>query len=220
MLTQTFSVLSPKHQNVANWTVQFACWTGMFTDVVVHLLPPEPACLQMWFACCPLNQYVYRCCDLLGCPLNQYIYRCGMLTAPEPVYLQMLFADCSQTWIFTDVVVCWLPHNLHVHRCWGLLASPWSNIFTDVVVCLLPSDPTYLQMLWFACRTGVDMEKSVLTILSPAPRPLPKSILLVMDIQFMDIKWFSTFTHVVSVFSTIISDMMNYFDDQHDGMVR
>ena len=120
---------------------------------------------MLWFTCSPLNQHAYRC-GLLAAPstsmftdaviclaapwtsiftdvvcwllLNQYIYRCcGLLTAPEPVYLQMLwFAGCSQTWIFTDVVVCWLPHNLHVHRCWGLLASPWSNIFTDVVVCL------------------------------------------------------------------------------------
>ena len=114
------------------------------------LTAPEPVYLQMlWFAGCPLNQYIYRCGLLTapepvylqklwfaGCPLNQYIYRCGLLTAPEPVYLQMLwFTDCFQTIIFTDVV-CWLPHNQHVHRCCGLLASPWSNIFTDVVVCL------------------------------------------------------------------------------------
>ena len=102
----------------------FACCpsTSMFTDAVICLLPCEPVYLQMlWFA---------------GCPLNQYIYRCGLLTAPEPVYLQMLwFTDCFQTIIFTDVV-SWLPHNQHVHRCCGLLASPWSSIFTDVVVCL------------------------------------------------------------------------------------
>lgn len=56
------------------------------------------------------------------------------------------------------------------------------------VLCLLPFVQKCLQMICVACRTGVDMEKSVLTVLSPAPRPLPKTILLVMDIQFMDIK--------------------------------
>ncbi|XP_076460941.1 polyribonucleotide 5'-hydroxyl-kinase Clp1-like [Babylonia areolata] len=44
------------------------------------------------------------------------------------------------------------------------------------------------NILGFIVVTAVDMEKSILTVLSPAPRPLPKSILLVMDIQFMDIK--------------------------------
>ncbi|XP_055606682.1 protein CLP1 homolog [Uranotaenia lowii] len=38
----------------------------------------------------------------------------------------------------------------------------------------------------FICVTNVNMEKEVLTILSPQPRPLPQTILLVSDVQFMD----------------------------------
>nr|XP_033777017.1 polyribonucleotide 5'-hydroxyl-kinase Clp1 [Geotrypetes seraphini]XP_033777018.1 polyribonucleotide 5'-hydroxyl-kinase Clp1 [Geotrypetes seraphini] len=40
----------------------------------------------------------------------------------------------------------------------------------------------------FIVVTGVDLERQVFTILSPAPRPLPKGILLIMDIRFMDLK--------------------------------
>ncbi|XP_053683587.1 protein CLP1 homolog [Sabethes cyaneus] len=38
----------------------------------------------------------------------------------------------------------------------------------------------------FICVTNVNMEKQVLTVLSPQPRPLPQTILLVSDLQFMD----------------------------------
>ncbi|XP_058464226.1 protein CLP1 homolog [Malaya genurostris] len=38
----------------------------------------------------------------------------------------------------------------------------------------------------FICVTNVNMEKEVLTVLSPQPRPLPQTILLVSDLQFMD----------------------------------
>ncbi|NXW46353.1 CLP1 kinase, partial [Nyctiprogne leucopyga] len=40
----------------------------------------------------------------------------------------------------------------------------------------------------FIVVTGVDLERQVFTVLSPAPRPLPKSFLLIMDIRFMDLK--------------------------------
>ncbi|KAL5006475.1 hypothetical protein ScPMuIL_015281 [Solemya velum] len=42
--------------------------------------------------------------------------------------------------------------------------------------------------LGFIIITGIDMEKQKFTVLSPSPRPLPKSILLMSDIQFMDIE--------------------------------
>ncbi|XP_053687675.1 protein CLP1 homolog [Sabethes cyaneus] len=42
------------------------------------------------------------------------------------------------------------------------------------------------NMAGFICVTNVNMEKEVLTILSPQPRPLPQTILLVSDLQFMD----------------------------------
>ncbi|XP_022657342.1 polyribonucleotide 5'-hydroxyl-kinase Clp1-like [Varroa jacobsoni] len=38
----------------------------------------------------------------------------------------------------------------------------------------------------FVCVTNVDLERGTLTVLSPQPRPLPKSVLLVSDIQFVD----------------------------------
>ncbi|XP_072354132.1 polyribonucleotide 5'-hydroxyl-kinase Clp1 [Scyliorhinus torazame] len=40
----------------------------------------------------------------------------------------------------------------------------------------------------FIVVTSVDVERQLFTVLSPAPRPLPKSILLIMDIRFMDLK--------------------------------
>lgn len=40
----------------------------------------------------------------------------------------------------------------------------------------------------FIVSTGVDIERQTLTVLSPAPRPLPKCVLLIMDIRFMDLK--------------------------------
>ncbi|KAM9325920.1 polyribonucleotide 5'-hydroxyl-kinase Clp1 isoform 1-T1 [Gastrophryne carolinensis] len=40
----------------------------------------------------------------------------------------------------------------------------------------------------FIVITGVDADRQTLTVLSPAPRPLPKCVLLIMDIRFMDLK--------------------------------
>jgi len=38
----------------------------------------------------------------------------------------------------------------------------------------------------FVCVTEIDAEKGRMTVLSPQPGPLPKTYLLVSDIQFMD----------------------------------
>jgi len=38
----------------------------------------------------------------------------------------------------------------------------------------------------FICVTAVDMERQVMTVLSPQPRPLPRSILILSEVQFMD----------------------------------
>ncbi|GLH13385.1 hypothetical protein R5R35_007426 [Gryllus longicercus] len=38
----------------------------------------------------------------------------------------------------------------------------------------------------FICVTNVDMERQTMTVLCPQPRPLPKTLLLLSDIQFMD----------------------------------
>ena len=37
-------------------------------------------------------------------------------------------------------------------------------------------------------RTDVDMEAGMLTVLSPAPHPLPRKILIKTNLQFMDFK--------------------------------
>jgi len=44
------------------------------------------------------------------------------------------------------------------------------------------------NVLGFVVVTSVDTDKSVFTVLSPSPRPLPRSILLATEIQYMDIK--------------------------------
>jgi polyribonucleotide 5'-hydroxyl-kinase len=38
----------------------------------------------------------------------------------------------------------------------------------------------------FICVTAVDIDRQLLTVLSPQPRPLPKTVLLVSEVQFMD----------------------------------
>ncbi|KAL3250133.1 hypothetical protein MRX96_055731 [Rhipicephalus microplus] len=50
------------------------------------------------------------------------------------------------------------------------------------------SDEDILQtnVAGFICVTEVDMERQTLTVLSPQPRPLPKAVLLLSEIQFMD----------------------------------
>lgn len=38
--------------------------------------------------------------------------------------------------------------------------------------------------------TGVDIDSKSLTVLSPAPRPLPRKYMLLTDIKFMDLTWY------------------------------
>lgn len=38
----------------------------------------------------------------------------------------------------------------------------------------------------FVCVTNIDMDRQTMTVLSPQPRPLPKTLLILSDIQFMD----------------------------------
>ena len=52
--------------------------------------------------------------------------------------------------------------------------------------------PTYtIQSVFFlSCRSSVDMEKQAFTVMSPSPRPLPRSVLLLMeDLTFMEVSW-------------------------------
>lgn len=49
-------------------------------------------------------------------------------------------------------------------------------------------DLTMANVAGFIVITNVDLESSTFTVLSPAPRPLPKEYIVVTDIKFMDLK--------------------------------
>ncbi|KAI0223128.1 Polyribonucleotide 5'-hydroxyl-kinase Clp1 [Lamellibrachia satsuma] len=50
-------------------------------------------------------------------------------------------------------------------------------------------DIVHANVAGFIVISAIDQEKKSFTVLSPSPRPLPRSILLVMEnIQFMDIE--------------------------------
>ncbi|GFG35312.1 hypothetical protein Cfor_10314 [Coptotermes formosanus] len=50
----------------------------------------------------------------------------------------------------------------------------------------IEEDVIQTNVAGFVCVTNVDMEQQSITILSPQPRPLPKTLLLLSDVQFMD----------------------------------
>lgn len=58
------------------------------------------------------------------------------------------------------------------------------------ISCANSSEENILEtnILGFIVFMEINTEKQTFTVLSPCPRPLPKTILLQMDIQFMDIK--------------------------------
>ncbi|KOC64300.1 Protein CLP1 like protein [Habropoda laboriosa] len=47
-------------------------------------------------------------------------------------------------------------------------------------------DVVQTNVAGFVCVTNVDVERQAFTVLSPQPRPLPNTVLLLSDIQFMD----------------------------------
>ncbi|XP_028168685.1 protein CLP1 homolog [Ostrinia furnacalis] len=47
-------------------------------------------------------------------------------------------------------------------------------------------DVLHTNLAGFVCVTAVDTERQTLTVLSPQPRPLPNTILLLSDLQYMD----------------------------------
>ncbi|XP_017877260.1 protein CLP1 homolog isoform X1 [Ceratina calcarata] len=47
-------------------------------------------------------------------------------------------------------------------------------------------DVVQTNVAGFVCVTNVDVERQTFTVLSPQPRPLPNTVLLLSDIQFMD----------------------------------
>ena len=65
-----------------------------------------------------------------------------------------------------------------------------SNVMKPAKTHLTPkSDVQFMYMyLHSQPSNGVDMDNKVLTVLSPAPRPLPRKFLLLTDIKFMDFR--------------------------------
>ncbi|KAH9642968.1 hypothetical protein HF086_013529 [Spodoptera exigua] len=47
-------------------------------------------------------------------------------------------------------------------------------------------DVLHSNLAGFVCVTAVDMDRQMLTILSPQPRPLPNTVLLLSELQYMD----------------------------------
>jgi hypothetical protein len=61
----------------------------------------------------------------------------------------------------------------------------------DLFVCKYPLYSSYFKFKFlnlnrFLLRTNVDMEKQLMTVLSPQPRPLSRTRLLLSEIQFVD----------------------------------
>lgn len=55
------------------------------------------------------------------------------------------------------------------------------TVLTDTTVVV-----SFHTNISYTCRTNVDVERLTFTVLSPQPRPLPNTVLLLSDIQFMD----------------------------------
>uniref|UniRef100_A0A0B6ZVK8 Protein CLP1 homolog n=1 Tax=Arion vulgaris TaxID=1028688 RepID=A0A0B6ZVK8_9EUPU len=100
------------------------------------------------------------------------LFKVGAPSLPESCLPLGMKAQDSQT-----KLVPLLPSNNLLHHVLSISAA--TTVDQDIVET---------NVLGFVIVTNVDMDKSLFTVLSPAPRPLPRNILLVMDIQFMDIK--------------------------------
>ncbi|XP_066911725.1 protein CLP1 homolog [Clytia hemisphaerica] len=69
--------------------------------------------------------------------------------------------------------------------------SPSTNLLHSlcaVSAADAPEDLCRTNVVGFVVITNVDMENEIFTVLSPAPRPLPKEYLIVSNIKFMDLK--------------------------------
>ncbi|RUS92133.1 hypothetical protein EGW08_000157, partial [Elysia chlorotica] len=100
------------------------------------------------------------------------IFKIGAPSLPESCLPLGMKSQDSQTKLVPLVPAMSLLHHV-------LSVSAATTVDHDIVET---------NVLGFLVVTSVDMDKSVFTVLSPSPRPLPQTILLVMDIQFMDIK--------------------------------
>ncbi|XP_005098564.1 polyribonucleotide 5'-hydroxyl-kinase Clp1 [Aplysia californica] len=100
------------------------------------------------------------------------MFKVGAPSLPESCLPLGTKAQDSQT-----KLVPTLPTNSLLHHVLSVSAA--TAVDQDIVET---------NVLGFLVVTNVDMDKSTFTVLSPSPRPLPRNILLVTDIQYMDIK--------------------------------
>lgn len=65
-----------------------------------------------------------------------------------------------------------------------------SNVMKPAKMHLTPKSDVQFMYVYLHSQpsNGVDMDNKVLTVLSPAPRPLPRKFLLLTDIKFMDFR--------------------------------
>lgn len=100
------------------------------------------------------------------------LFKIGAPSLPESCLPLGMKAQDSKTKVIAVLPTMTLQHHV-------LSVSAADSVDDNIVEA---------NVLGFVIVTAVDMEKSVMTVLSPSTPPLPKPILLVMDIQFMDIK--------------------------------
>lgn len=79
----------------------------------------------------------------------------------------------------------WISHHLFgwIHLC---VSEEWTDFL------LIPTTGLTQPYHSFSCSSSsvaVDLEKHTMTILSPAPRPLPRKYLLCTDLKFVDLRW-------------------------------
>ncbi|CAH0756607.1 unnamed protein product [Diatraea saccharalis] len=98
------------------------------------------------------------------------IYKVGAPSLPDSCMPLGMRAEDA----LTRVVPAW-PSPALAHR---VLAVSFAAAADE--------DLLHTNLAGFVCVTAVDMERQTLTILSPQPRPLPNTILLLSELQYMD----------------------------------
>ncbi|XP_064613711.1 polyribonucleotide 5'-hydroxyl-kinase Clp1-like isoform X2 [Liolophura sinensis] len=69
--------------------------------------------------------------------------------------------------------------------------TPGPNLLHHILsisTATAPESIVQSNVYGFIVVTGVDIERQIFSVLSPSPRPLPKGMLVMMELQFMDIK--------------------------------
>lgn len=71
-----------------------------------------------------------------------------------------------------------------------VVVQPGQNILHHILAISFAEtadeDVINANVLGFICVESVDAEQQTMTVLSPQPRPLPNTVLLLSDLQFLD----------------------------------